>query len=146
MLIKIRRDTLIILLLAFLLIACGRLLTYVAYASSVDTDQGIPISSVQIKGNDVIPLETIKNNVAGSGLREGSHIDGDMLITSKRTLPLNEAISDASTYAKASTIPGTTAQPITVADVQVDKNTGIVTVTVVEDFDSVHISSSNSTK
>ena len=30
-------------------------------------------------------------------------------------------------------------EPITAADVQVDKNTGIVTVTVIEDFSSVEL-------
>lgn len=85
MLIKVRRDTLIILLLAFLLIFSGRLLTYVAFASTIEQEQGIPITGIQIKGNDVIPLETIKANIASSGLREGSYIDGDMLRTSKRT-------------------------------------------------------------
>ena len=36
MFLKIRRDTLIILLLAFILIVCGRLIIYVAYASSAE--------------------------------------------------------------------------------------------------------------
>ena len=40
MFIKIRRDTLIILLLAFVLILCGRLITYVAFASSDDIGDG----------------------------------------------------------------------------------------------------------
>ena len=58
MFIKIRRDTLIILFLAFILILCGRLITYVAYASSTDTiDDGIPISGIIIKGNDVVPID-----------------------------------------------------------------------------------------
>lgn len=30
-------------------------------------------------------------------------------------------------------------EPITAADVQVDKNTGVVTVTVIEDFSSVDL-------
>ncbi len=139
MLIKVRRDTLIILLLAFLLIFSGRLLTYVAFASTIEQEQGIPITGIQIKGNDVIPLETIKANIASSGLREGSYIDGDMLRTSKRTLPLSEAIDDAQTYAKNSVIPGTTAMPIVAVDIKVDNETGIVTVTVVEDFNKVSL-------
>jgi uncharacterized protein YkvS len=32
--------------------------------------------------------------------------------------------------------------PITAADVQVDKNTGVVTVTVIEDFSSVELENS----
>ncbi len=134
-----------ILLLAFLLILSGRVLTYVAYASTIQQEQGIPITGVQIKGNDVIPLETIKDNVGSSGLREGSYIDGNMLHTSKRTLPLSEAVADAKTYAKSSTIPGTTAQPITAVDIKIDNQTGIVTVTVVEDFSRVNLGSSNTT-
>lgn len=143
MLIKVRRDTLIILLLAFLLILSGRVLTYVAYASTIQQEQGIPITGVQIKGNDVIPLETIKANVGSSGLREGSYIDGNMLHTTKRTLPLSEAISDAKTYAESSTIPGTTARPITAVDIKIDNSTGIVTVTVVEDFNRVKYNSNS---
>lgn len=145
MLIKVRRDTLIILLLAFLLIVCGRVITYVAYASTIQEEQGVPITGVQIKGNDVIPLETIKDNVASSGLREGSYIDGSMLHTTKRTLPLTEAVSDAKTYAMASTIPGTTARPITAVDIKIDNTTGIVTVTVVEDFSRVNLGNSTTT-
>jgi hypothetical protein len=121
----------------------------VAYASTIQEEQGVPITGVQIKGNDVIPLETIKANVASSGLREGSYIDGNMLHTSKRTLPLSEAVADAKTYAKQSTIPGTTARPITAVDIKIDNTTGIVTVTVVEDFSRVNLGnnteSSNST-
>ena len=56
MFIKIRRDTLIILLLAFMLIVSGRVMTYMSYASSTDMDQGVQISGVIIKGNDIIPL------------------------------------------------------------------------------------------
>lgn len=33
----------------------------------------------------------------------------------------------------------TSVEPITAADVQVDKNTGVVTVTVIEDFSSVDL-------
>ena len=145
MLIKVRRDTLIILLLAFLLILCGRVLTYVAYASTIEQEEGIPITGVQIKGNDVIPLETIKANIASSGLREGSYIDGDMLHTNKRTLPLSEAIDDAKKYAKDAVIPGTTAMPIVAVDIKVDNSTGIVTVTVVEDFSKVNLGGGSST-
>ena len=44
-----------------------------------------------------------------------------------------------SKFATRSTVPGTSVQPITAADVQVDKNTGVVTVTVIEDFSSVEL-------
>jgi hypothetical protein len=45
MFIKIRRDTLIILLLAFMLIFSGRVMTYMSYASSTDVGtQGVEIS------------------------------------------------------------------------------------------------------
>ena len=97
MFIKIRRDTLIILLLAFILILCGRL------------------------------------------IRDGSVIHGDILKTSKKEVSLQDAIQTAQEFAKRSTVPGTSVAPISAADVQVDKNTGIVTVTVIEDFSSVEL-------
>jgi len=81
MFIKVRRDTLIILFLAFLLILSGRLMTYMAYASTTETDQGIPISGVIIKGNDIVPTDSIRNNIASVGFRTGSYIQGDTLIT-----------------------------------------------------------------
>ena len=84
MFIKIRRDTLIILLLAFILILCGRLITYVAFASSNDVNDGIPISGVIIRGNDIVPVDTIRSNVMQSGLRDGSVIYGDVLKNSSR--------------------------------------------------------------
>ena len=144
MFIKIRRDTLIILLLAFILIFCGRLITYVAYASSSDTiDEGIPISGIIIKGNDVVPIDIIRANVKQSGLRLGSVIYGDILKTSKREVSLTDAINSAQKFATESTIPGTSITPISVADVQVDRTTGIVTVTVIEDFSSVELDQSD---
>lgn len=139
MFIKIRRDTLIILLLAFILIFCGRLITYVAFASSNEVNDGIPISGVIIKGNDVVPVDTIRSNVMQSGLRDGSVIYGDVLKTSVREVSLQDAIQTAQEFAKQSTVPGTSVEPITAADVQVDKNTGVVTVTVIEDFSSVDL-------
>ena len=119
MFIKIRRDTLIILLLAFILILCGRLITYVAYASSDEVTDGVPISGIIVKGNDVVPVDIIK--------------------TSKKEVSLQDAIQTAQEFAKRSTVPGTSVAPISAADVQVDKNTGIVTVTVIEDFSSVEL-------
>ena len=139
MFIKIRKDTLIILLLAFILILCGRLITYAAYASSAEVEEGIPISGVIIKGNDIIPVDSIRANVEASGLRAGSYIDGDILRTSKRELPLSEAIANAKSFVKLTTLPGTTITPIAGADVQVDKKTGLVTVTVIEDFSTIDI-------
>lgn len=79
-----------------------------------------------------------------SGLRSGSIIYGDILKTSKREVALQDAIQTAQDLATLSTVPGTSVTPITAADVQVDKNTGIVTVTVIEDFSSVKLE--NSTK
>ena len=137
MFIKIRRDTLIILLLAFILIFCGRLITYVAFASSDEVNDGIAISGVIIKGNDIVPVDTIRSNVMQSGLRDGSVIYGDVLKTSVREVSLQDAIQTAQEFATQSTVPGTSVEPITAADVQVDKNTGVVTVTVIEDFSSV---------
>ena len=144
MFIKIRRDTLMILLLAFLLILCGRIITYVGYASSPEVDQGVPIAGIIVKGNDIIPIDTIRENVQAAGFRDTSYIKGDMLVTSKRTLPLSEAISNAQKFACKSTVPGTTLQPIAAADVSVDRNTGIVTVTVIEDFSTIPISNTTS--
>lgn len=144
MLIKIRRDTLIILLLAFILILCGRLITYVAFASSPEITDGVQISGIIVKGNDLVPVDTIRANVMQSGLRSGSVIYGDILKTSKREVALQDAIQTAQNLATLSTVPGTSVAPITAADVQVDKNTGLVTVTVIEDFSSVKFE--NSTK
>ncbi len=137
MFIKIRRDTLIILILAFMLIVSGRFMSYVSYASSNDTGQGVPISGVIVKGNDIIPTETIKSLVAGEGFRSGSYIQGDTLVTSVRKLPLEGAISNAEEAVTYASIPGTQIYPITAADVKVDKITGIVTVNVIEDFSAV---------
>ncbi len=144
MFIKIRRDTLIILLLAFLLIVCGRLITYVAFASSEDINDGVPISGIIVKGNDVVPVDTIRYNVMQAGFRDGSIIYDDVLKTSKREVSLQDAIQTAQEFATWSTVPGTSIEPITAADVQVDKNTGVVTVTVIEDFSSVEFD--NTTK
>ncbi|MDR2544491.1 MAG: hypothetical protein LBD03_02925 [Methanobrevibacter sp.] len=144
MLLKVRKDTLIILLLAFMLIFAGRLINYVSFASSYQGNDGTPISGVMIKGNDLVPIDVIKKNVANTGLRVGSYIKGNMLITSKRSLPLDDAIRNAELYATFSTIPGTKLQPIVVANVVVDNQTGIVVVNVIEDFSGA-IRSDNST-
>ncbi|MBQ2666838.1 hypothetical protein [Methanobrevibacter sp.] len=144
MFIKIRRDTLIILLLAFMLIVCGRLITYVAFASSEDINDGTPISGIIVKGNDIVPVDSIRANVMQAGFRDGSVIYGDVLKTSKREVSLQDAIQTAQEFATWSTVPGTSIEPITAADVQVDRNTGVVTVTVIEDFSSVEFE--NSTK
>ena len=133
MFIKIRRDTLMILLLAFLLIVCGRLITYVAYASSPEVDQGVPIAGIIVKGNDVIPIDVIRANVEAAGFRQDSYIQGNMLITSKRELPLEDAIANAEKFACMSALPGTTLKPIA-------WTTGIVTVTVIEDFSTIPVS------
>jgi hypothetical protein len=143
MFIKIRRDTLIILLLAFMLIVSGRVMTYMSYASSTDVDQGVQISGIIIKGNDIVPLDQIKSNLANVGFRTGSYIQGDTLVTSKRKVPLNEAIESGRQAVLLSTIPGTQVTPIVAADVQVDKQTGIVTVNVIEDFSNIKIKGLN---
>lgn len=139
MFIKVRRDTLIILFLAFLLILSGRLMTYMAYASSTETDLGIPISGVIIKGNDIVPTDSIRANIASVGFRTGSYIQGDTLITSKRKVPISEALENARQAALLSTIPGTSVTPIKAADVKLDNQTGILTVTVIEDFSMVEV-------
>lgn len=139
MFLKIRRDTLIILLLAFMLIVSGRLMTYMAFASSTEEAEGVPISGIIIKGNDIVPIEIIRSNMAGAGFRTGSYIKGDVLVTSRRELPLNEAISMAEEFVTLSTIPGTRVTPIVAADVKVDVKTGIVTVNVIEDFSTVDV-------
>jgi hypothetical protein len=74
-----------------------------------------------------------------AGFRDGSVIYDDILKTSKREVSLQDAIQTAQEFATRSTVPGTSVQPITAADVQVDKNTGVVTVTVIEDFSSVEL-------
>ena len=74
-----------------------------------------------------------------AGFRDGSVIYGDVLKTSIREVSLQDAIKTAQEFATQSTVPGTSVEPITAADVQVDKNTGVVTVTVIEDFSSVEL-------
>jgi hypothetical protein len=137
MFIKVRRDTLIILVLAFILILSGRFMTYTAYASSPGIDQGTPISGVIITGNDIEPTDVIKANIANEGFREGSYIEGDTLVTSKTRIPLSEAITNAEQAATQSAYPGTTMYPITAASITVNNQTGIVTVNVIEDWSSV---------
>ncbi len=139
MFLKIRRDTLIILMLAFILIVSGRAMGYMSYASSADTDQGIPITGVIIKGNDVVPTDSIRANIYQSGLRPGSYIKGDTLVTGKRELPLSEAIANANKFATLTTIPGTRLTPIVAADVKVDQASGSVTVNVIEDWTNVQV-------
>ena len=145
MFIKIRRDTLIILLLAFMLIVSGRVMSYMSFAASPATDQGIPISGVMIKGNNIVPTDSIRANIYQSGLRPGSYINGDTLITDKRQLPLSQAISNAEQFATLTTIPGTRLTPITAADVEVDKTTGSVTVNVIEDWSNVQVNTTPAT-
>lgn len=142
MFIKVRRDTLIILMLAFILITSGRLMSYMSYASSTETEQGIPIAGVIVKGNDIVPTDSIRTNIANVGFRTGSYIQGDTLITSKRKVPLNEALENARQAAMLSTVPGTKATPIKAVDVKLDKQTGILTVNVIEDFSTVEINKS----
>lgn len=144
MFLKIRRDTLIILLLAFILIVAGRSMTYMAYASSSADADGVAISGVIVKGNDIVPLVSIKNNIAQAGFRQGSYIKGDVLVTTKRDVPLSEAISNAEKFVKLTTIPGTKVTPIVAADVKVDVKTGIVTVNVIEDFSTIEITNRSS--
>lgn len=139
MFIKVRRDTLIILMLAFILITSGRLMSYMSYASSNGTEDGVAISGVIVKGNDIVPSDSIKTNIANVGFRSGSYIQGDTLITSKRKVPLNEALENARQAAMLSTIPGTKVTPIKAIDVKLDKATGILTVNVIEDFSTVQI-------
>ncbi|MDP3065950.1 MAG: hypothetical protein Q8N08_04350 [Methanobacteriaceae archaeon] len=139
MFIKVRRDTLIILFLAFILIFSGRLMTYMAYASTTEVQQGMPISGVIIKGNDIVPTDSIRVNIAGVGFRTGSYIQGDTLVTSKRKVPISEALENARKAAMLSTIPGTSLTPIKAADVKLDQQTGILTVTVIEDFSIVEV-------
>lgn len=145
MFIKVRRDTLIILILAFILILSGRAMSYVAFASSNSTDDGVPIAGVMIRGNDIIPTSTIKSNVEAAGFRDGSYIDGNTLVTSQRQLLLEDAKQNAEQMVKRSTIPGTSIAPINAVDVQVDTNTGNVVVTVVEDFSILQSNSTNTT-
>lgn len=137
MFIKVRRDTLIILILAFLLVVSGRAMSYVAFASSNSTEEGVAIAGVMIKGNDIVPTSSIKRNVESAGFRDGSYIKGNVLVTSQRQLRLDDARENAVSLVKKTTIPGTSIAPINVADVQVDPATGNVVVTVVEDFSAI---------
>ena len=114
-------------------------MSYMSYATSTDSDKGIPISGVIIKGNDVVPSDSIRNNIATAGFRSGSYIKGDTLVTSKRELSLAEAIQNAQKYATSTTVPGTKLTPIVAADVKVDREQGIITVNVIEDFSNLQI-------
>lgn len=145
MFIKVRRDTLIILILAFILILSGRAMTYIAFASSDSVEDGVPIAGVMVKGNDIVALSSIKSNVAAAGFRDGSYIKGNTLITSQRQLLLSDAIKNAEQLVKRSTIPGTSIAPINVVDIQVDSNTGNVVVNVVEDFSVIKVNNVNNT-
>ena len=129
-----------------MLIVSGRTMTYMAYASSIQADQGVPISGVQIKGNDIMPSDSIRANLANAGFRTGSYIKGDTLVTSKRSLTLNDAISNAEQAVTMTTIPGTKLTPIVAADVKVDKQTGIVTVNVIENFNNLAVNGSAATQ
>ena len=137
MFIKVRRDTLIILILAFILILSGRAMSYVAFASSDSIEDGVPIAGVMVKGNDIIPTSVIKSNVESAGFRDGSYIKGNTLVTSQRQLLLSDAIENAKEFVKTSTIPGTSIAPINTVDIQVDSATGNVVVMVVEDFSAI---------
>ena len=143
MFIKVRRDTLIILILAFVLILSGRAMTYVSFASSDSVDDGVPIAGVMVKGNDIVPTSSIKSNIQAAGFREGSYIKGNTLITSQRQLLLSDAIQNAEEFAKQATIPGTSIAPINVVDVQVDSTSGNVVVNVVEDFSVIKVKVAN---
>ena len=134
MFIKVRKDTLIILILAFILILSGRAMSYVAFASSDHSGDDVPISGIMVKGNDIISTSTIKANVEAAGFRPTSYIDGNTLVTTQRQLLLSDAKQNAAEMVKKSTIPGTSIAPINAVDVQVDTKTGNVIVTVVEDF------------
>lgn len=144
MFIRVRRDTLIILILAFILILSGRAMSYVAFASS-NTDDGVPIAGIMVKGNDIIPTSVIKANVEAAGFRDGSYINGNTLITSQRQLLLSDAKTNAVELVKKSTIPGTSVAPINAASVQVDTTTGNVVVTVIEDFSLLQVNVTNNT-
>ena len=67
------------------------------------------------------------------------------MVTSKRKVPLNEAINNAKQAVMLTTIPGTQITPIVAADVQVNSDTGTVTVTVIEDYSNIHIKGLNGT-
>jgi len=139
MFLKIRRDSLIVLFLAFILITSGRVMTYMSFATYTGLDQGVPISGVIVRGNDIVSTGSIRSNIAGAGFRSGSYIKGDTLVTEKRELPLNEAIENAKKFATLTTVPGTRLTPIVAADVKVDKEQGIVTVNVIESFSNLQI-------
>ncbi len=114
-------------------------MSYMSYASSTETEQGIPIAGVIIKGNDVVPTDSIRVNINNVGFRTGSYIQGDTLITTKRKVPMNEALNNAREAAMLSTIPGTSVMPIKAVDVKLNKETGILTVNVIEDFSTVEV-------
>ena len=58
---------------------------------------------------------------------------------------MTEAEANAEKFVRRSTIPGTKIAPIAGADVSVNRDTGIVTVTVIEDFSTINITSNKTT-
>ena len=106
--------------------------------------KGIITNELAHKVSKVIAIEfdeelykRLKNKFQGNN--KVDIIYGDILKTSKREVSLQDAIQTAQEFATRSTVPGTSVEPITAADVQVDKNTGVVTVTVIEDFSTVEL-------
>ena len=53
--------------------------------------------------------------------------------------------ANAEKFVRRSTIPGTKIAPIAGADVSVNRDTGIVTVTVIEDFSTINITGNKTT-
>jgi hypothetical protein len=128
-----------------MLILSGRVMTYMSYASSTSVDQGVPISGVMVSGNDIVPTDSIRNSLSNVGFRSGSYIKGNTLVTTKRMVPLSEAITNAQQAVQLTTIPGTEITPIVAANVQVNQQTGVVSVSVIEDFNNITISGVNGT-
>ena len=58
---------------------------------------------------------------------------------------MTEAEANAEKFVRRSTIPGTKIAPIAGADVSVNRDTGIVTVTVIEDFSTINITANKTT-
>ena len=58
---------------------------------------------------------------------------------------MTEAEANAEKFVRRSTIPGTKIAPIAGADVTVNRDTGIVTVTVIEDFSTINITGNKTT-
>ncbi len=133
--INLSRRSIAVILLGALLFSLGRLAEYTAWAAKpLPKKTGLKIVGVDVIGCDFLPPDVVRKNVEASGLRPGSVIKGNVVITPNgKKIPLPKALRLAKIYAKLSVIPGTKIKPIRKVHIKIKKS-GIVVVRVVEDY------------